>query len=424
MRRPKLRRIHFQRESLTFALANILAHKFRSLLTVAGIIVGIVTVILVASVLTGVRANIVRLFQEFGPDNIFAFHLDGDPANPRARPEELTRKPLRVEFAGEIARACRSVKDASAQIIVPGVVDGRAITARFRSLENENIQIQGNSWNFSQVTTAELKSGRTFTYEEERRRERVCILGANVADSLFPLEDPIGCSIVVDRAIYRVIGVFEKRKGSFFGENRQDSVVMIPVSTAKARYPAVETIVLYIQALPGGREAALVEIEGVLRRLRGLKSDQATDFVLSTADSIVEQFDRVTALVRTGTLAISGLGLLVGGVGVMNIMLMSVTQRTREIGVRKAIGARRRDITRQFLLEAALLTTIGGALGVCLASGLGFAISLLLPDLPAVPPAWAVASGLGVSTLVGLVFGVWPAAKAARLDPVESLRHE
>jgi putative ABC transport system permease protein len=158
--------------------------------------------------------------------------------------------------------------------------------------------------------------------------------------------------------------------------------------------------------------------------LRGLSADQETNFTLSTSDSIIAQLDRVTLLVRAGTMAISGLGLLVGGVGVMNIMLMSVTQRTREIGVRKAIGARRKDIVWQFLLEAALLTTIGGILGVLLASLLGLVLALLVPNLPAVPPAWAVIAGLGVSTAVGMIFGIWPAVKAARLDPVESLRYE
>jgi putative ABC transport system permease protein len=145
---------------------------------------------------------------------------------------------------------------------------------------------------------------------------------------------------------------------------------------------------------------------------------------LSTSDSIIQQIDRVTALIRIGTLSISGLGLLVGGVGVMNIMLMSVTQRTREIGVRKALGARRRDIVWQFLLEAALLTTIGGVLGVSLASLLGLGLAYFVPNLPAIPPLWAILSGLGVSTLVGIISGVWPAMRASRLDPVQSLRYE
>jgi putative ABC transport system permease protein len=229
---------------------------------------------------------------------------------------------------------------------------------------------------------------------------------------------------VLDGALYRVLGVFEKRKGGFIGENRQDNVVMIPVSIIRLRYPEAETIVLYCQAAPGLRDQALFEVEAELRRLRGLKSEQKSDFLLSTADSIIQQFDRVTAMIRAGTMAISGLGLLVGGVGVMNIMLMSVTQRTREIGVRKAVGARRRDIIWQFLLEASFLTTIGGVLGVSAAAILGLILGYFVPNLPAVPPAWAVFSGLGVSTLIGILFGVWPAVKAARLDPVESLRYE
>jgi putative ABC transport system permease protein len=395
--KPERTLIHFNRENLSFALANILAHRFRSLLTVLGIIVGIVTVVLVASVLVGVRRNIVLLFQEFGPNNIFAYHLNGDPGSPTTDPDELTRKPLKPEFAPKLVKACSSLADAAVQIYVPNVIAGRALTARNRNLENENIQVQGATWNFAQVTNAELQAGRVYTAEEEHRRAKVCLLGANVKESLFPGKDAVGQSIVMDGAVYLVLGVFEKRKGGFFGENRQENVVMIPLKTIQ---------------------------ENELRKLRGLSSKDKTDFTLSTSDSIIQQLDRVTALIQTGTLAISGLGLLVGGVGVMNIMLMSVTQRTREIGVRKAIGARRKDIVWQFLLEAALLTTIGGVLGVSVAGLLGLILAYFVPNLPAIPPAWAVFSALGVSMLVGIVFGLWPAVKAAALDPVESLRYE
>lgn len=405
-------------------MANIMAHRFRSLLTVLGIIVGIVTVVLVASVLVGVRRNIALLFQGFGPNNIFAYHLNGDPGSPTIRPEEITRKPLKAEFARRLAEACPSLKDAAAQILVPNLANGRALTARYKDLENENIQVQGATWNFSQVTNAELQSGRVYTPEEEQRRAKVCVLGANISASLFPGGNAVGRSIVMDGAVYRVLGVFEKRKGGFFGENRQDNVVMIPLKTIQMRYPNADTVVLYCQARPGLRDAALYEVEAELRRLRGLKSGDETNFTLSTSDSIIQQINRITGLIQTGTLAISGLGLLVGGVGVMNIMLMSVTQRTREIGVRRAVGARRRDIIWQFLLEAALLTTIGGALGVSMAGLLGLILAYFVPNLPAIPPAWAVFSGLGVSTGVGIVFGLWPAVKAARLDPVESLRYE
>ena len=419
-----MRQLQFNREILNFSLSNILDHKFRSMLTVLGIIVGIVTVVLVASILVGVQRNIALLFQEFGPDNIFAFHLNGDPGGSQIKPEEISRKPLKPEYASMLVDACPSLKDAAAQILVPDVINKRAMTAKFRNLENEKIQLQGATWSYAQVTNAELQSGRAYTSEEERRRKRVCLLGANIAESLFPGMDPIGQQISVDGAIYQVLGVFEKRKGGFLGENRQDNVVMIPLKIIRSRYPNAESVVLYCQAKPGLREMAFEEVEAELRRLRGLKAGAESDFTLSTADSIIQQLDRVTSLIQLSTLAISGLGLLVGGVGVMNIMLMSVTQRTREIGVRKAVGARRRDIVWQFLLEAALLTTIGGVLGVALAFSLGWILSILVPNLPAIPPLWAVSSGLGVSTLVGIIFGVWPALKAARLDPVESLRYE
>ena len=419
-----MRQIHFNRENFSFALSNILEHKFRSLLTILGIIVGIVTVVLVASVLVGVRNNIALLFQEFGPDSIFAFHLNGDPGGTDIKPEERSRKPLRAEFAEKILSRCPSVKDAAAQIYVPNLVKNRPLTAKYGSQENENIQLQGTTWNFAQVTSAELQAGRMYTREEEQRFSKVCVLGANIASSLFPSSDAVGKRIVMDGALYVVLGVFEKRKGGFVGENRQDNVVMVPLKTIQRRYPEADTVILYCQAVAGQRDAALFEIESVLRNLRGVKPGAESDFNLSTADSIIEQLDRITGMIRTGTLAISGLGLLVGGIGVMNIMLMSVTQRTREIGIRKAIGARRRDIVLQFLLEAAFLTTTGGVLGVALAVILGLALGYFVPNLPAVPPLWAVASGLGVSTLVGLLFGVWPAAKAARLDPVESLRYE
>jgi putative ABC transport system permease protein len=422
--RTRMRQVYFNRENLSFALANVTAHRFRSLLAVLGIIVGIVTVVLVASILVGVRRNLALLFQEFGPNNIFAYHFNGDPGNPTIRPEEVSRKPLEARFAAKLLERCPSLQDAAAQALVPNLVDGRALTAKHRGLENENIQVQGATWNFAQVANAELQAGRVYTQEEEHRRAKVCLLGANISTSLFPAGDAVGQSIVMDGAIYRVLGVFEKRKGGFLGENRQDNVVMVPLRTIQSRYPNADTVVLYCQARPGLRDTAFLEVESELRRLRGLSAERESNFTLSTSDSIIRQLDRITMLVQTGTIAISGLGLLVGGVGIMNIMLMSVTQRTREIGVRKAIGAKRRDIIWQFLFEAALLTTIGGVLGVSLAAFLGLILALLVPNLPAIPPAWAVLSGLGVSTTVGIVFGLWPAVKAARLDPVESLRYE
>ena len=415
----------FHREALDTSLGNILSHKFRSLLTILGIIIGIVTVVLVASVLVGVRENIILLFQGLGTDNIFAYHLNRDPGSTRLQPEEITLRPLKPEFAQALLSACSSLKDTAVQLYVPNIVAGRAQTARYRDIENENIQVQGTTWNYAQVTSADLRSGRSFSPQEERRRAKVCLLGSNIAESLFPSADPIGKQVEMGGAIYTVLGVFEKHEGGgFTGENRRNNVFVIPLKTARLRYPTADNVILYCQAKPGMRDIALEEIESELRRLRGLKSEDESDFFLNTSDSIIQQINQITALIQIGTFIISGLGLLVGGIGVMNIMLMSVTQRTREIGIRKAVGARKRDIVSQFLLEAAFLTTIGGLGGVTLAGFLGLILAYFIEGLPAVPPAWAILAGVGVSTMVGLVFGVWPALKAARLDPIESLRYE
>jgi putative ABC transport system permease protein len=421
-----MKRKPFNRDALDSSLANILAHKFRSLLTILGIIIGIVTVVMVASILVGVRKNITVLFQGLGTDNIFAYHLNRDPgSSTRLQPEEMTRKPLKPEFAAALLGACPSLKDTAVEMYVPNIAAGRALTARYRNMENENIQVQGTTWNYAQVTSTEMKSGRPFSFEEEQRRAKVCLLGANIAESLFPSTDPIGKQVEMGGALYRVLGVFKKHEGGgFTGENRRNNVFVIPLRTARLRYQDSDTIIIYCQAKPGMRDQALGEVESELRRLRGLKSGDAPDFFLNTSDSIIQQINQITAMFQIGTFIISGLGLLVGGIGVMNIMLMSVTQRTREIGIRKAVGARKKDIIAQFLLEAAVLTSIGGLCGVAMAGFLGLIVAYFIEGLPAIPPVWAVFSGLAVSTLVGLIFGVWPAVKASRLDPIESLRYE
>jgi putative ABC transport system permease protein len=250
------------------------------------------------------------------------------------------------------------------------------------------------------------------------------MIGASVAEALFPDGRGVGKTFMMDGAEYTVIGVYAKAKGGFFGENGMDNSVDMPLHTASTRYPQVDRFMLTAKSRTGQREEAFQEVEGAMRRIRRLSTAAEDDFAISTPDQIIQQFDRITGLIGLVAIAISGLGLLVGGIGVMNIMLMSVTERTREIGVRKALGARRRDIIAQFLVEATTLTGLGGVLGILIAVAITMVLGALVPALPSKVPAWALIAGFSTSVAVGVFFGVWPAVKAARLDPVEALRYE
>ncbi|MGC8791814.1 MAG: ABC transporter permease [Bryobacteraceae bacterium] len=411
-------------ESLSMALGAVWTHRFRSALTVLGIVIGITTVVTVASLLTGLRQGIVMLFQEQGPDNIFIYKTSGDPQESLPSPKEQRRKPIRPEYAEILRRLCPSVEDVSVTLYVPPVFRGRPLTARVPGYETDSLYLTGVSANYFSITPREIAVGRAFTREEEHRGARVALLGADTATVLFPAGDAVGRKLIVDGAEFEVVGVFAKAKGGFFGRNRQDQEIIIPFETARMRYPMLDRILITAKARPGMRQAAYEEVEGILRKIRRTPPGEENDFAISTPDLIVQQLDRMTRLIILATVAISGLGLLVGGIGVMNIMLVSVTERTREIGVRKAIGARRRDIVAQFLLEAVALTGSGGVIGLGLAMLVTLVLGRLLPALPSAVPLWAVAAGLGVSLLVGLFFGVWPAMKAARLDPVVALRYE
>ena len=411
-------------ENLGMALGAVWSHRFRSALTILGIVIGITTVVTVASLLTGLRQGVVTLFQELGPDSIFVYKTSGDPRGSFPSPKEQRRKPILPEYAPILKRLCPSVEDVSVTLYVPPVIGGRPLTARVPGFETDSLYLTGVTANQFSMTPREMAAGRVFTPEEEQRAARVALLGADVAQVLFPAGNAVGSKILVDGAEFEVLGVFAKAKGGFFGQNRQDQEILIPFTTARLRYPQQDQIMLTAKARPGLRQAAFEEVEGILRRIRRTPPGEPNDFAISTPDLIVQQFDRMTRLIVLATLAISGLGLLVGGIGVMNIMLVSVTERTREIGVRKAIGARRQDIVAQFLLEAVALTGSGGVVGLGLALAVTMLLGQLLPALPSQVPLWALGAGFGMSVMVGLFFGVWPALKAARLDPVVALRYE
>jgi putative ABC transport system permease protein len=413
------------RETLKMALDSVRSHKFRSILTVLGIVIGVMTAICIASLLTGVRQNIVAMIEEYGTNNIYAFHLSTGPRTGEDRSERL-RKPLTVADAETIKAQAPAVDDVS--WVAPNVGYGGGPFDDNITYQGRNYRwgdTQGVSPNYGDITNIVVKDGRFITESDDQQRANVMVIGVNAAEALFPGQDQIaGAQVRMGGYNFEIIGVLEKRKAGFFGENEEDNAVLIPFRTAQKIAPARGYLTIVIRGKSGQVQEALTQSEEILRRRRQVKFGDPNNFDIKTADKFIEQFDSITAMIGLIAIAISSLGLLVGGIGVMNIMLVSVTERTKEIGVRKALGARRKDIVRQFLFEAMMLTFLGGMLGVLLAAGASQILMLLIPSLPASIPTWAVVTGLTVSIGVGLIFGVWPARKASRLDPIECLRYE
>ncbi len=411
------------KENIQVALSSVWCHRFRSLLTILGIVIGITTVVTVSSLLTGVRTGIVTFFEEFGPDNIFLNRVSGDPNSP-GRLSERKRRQIRPEYAEAIERLAPSVKRTAVQLYIPSLVGTQPITARVPGYESDNVSVVGHSASSFEVQPRELADGRLYTVDEAARGDKVALIGSSLAEALFPGGSAVGQTMMVSGAEFRILGVFAPAKGGFFGENGFDHQITIPLRTARLRYPQADRYIIVSQARTGRRDDAVEEMRAVLRRLRRVPRGADDDFSLSTADQIIDRLDSITGMVLMVSIALSGLGLLVGGIGVMNIMLVSVTERTREIGIRKAIGARKLDIVFQFLMEAVSLTGLGGALGIVISVAVTLLVGTLVPSLPTEVPVWAVVTGFGVSVAIGVVFGVWPAARAAQLDPVVALHYE
>jgi putative ABC transport system permease protein len=412
-------------ETVVMALDSVRGHKFRSFLTVLGIVIGVMTAIVIASILTGLRQSIVAIIEDYGTNNIYAFHLSTGPRTGEDR-SERTRKPLTVDDA-EAIQAQASAVDEVAQVAPNVGYSGGPFDDNI-TYQGHNYRwgnTQGVSSNYADVCNITLKEGRFISDLDDQQRGNVMVIGVNAADALFPGQNQItGTKVRMGGLNFEIVGVLEKRKAGFFGENEEDNAVFIPFRTAQKVAPARGYMLLVIRGRSGQVTEALTQAEEILRRRRNVKFGDPNNFDIKTADKFIEQFDSITAMVGLIAIAISSLGLLVGGIGVMNIMLVSVTERTKEIGVRKALGARRKDIVRQFLFEAMTLTFLGGILGVVLAVGISRIVMFFIPSLPASVPSWAVVTGLTVSIGVGLIFGVWPARKASRLDPIECLRYE
>lgn len=413
-------------EVLRMALDSIRSNKFRSFLTILGIVVGVMTAIVVASILTGLRQSIVAMIEEYGTNNIYAFHLStGFGPDDRS---ERSRKPLTEEDAEAIMNQSSAVEDIA--LVAPGIGNFGAATfddnVTYEGRNYRRANVDGVSPNYDKISNLVVREGRFITDADNQQRRNVLVIGVNTADALFPNKEGeiVGKIVRMNGTTWEIIGVMEKRKAGFFGENEEDSKIFLPYRTARKVAPQRQYLLQIIKAKSDQVQTALLDAEAILRQRREVKYGEPNNFDIKTADNFIEQFDSVIGGVGLAAIAISCLGLLVGGIGVMNIMLVSVTERTKEIGIRKAIGATKGSIVLQFLLEAMALTFLGGIIGVTLAVGISQLVMLLIPSLPASIPMWAVILGLTVSISVGLIFGVLPARKAANLDPIECLRYE
>jgi len=411
-------------EVLKMAYDSILSHKFRSVLTILGIVVGIVTAIVVASILTGMRQSIVSIVEDYGTNNIYAFHLSMGGANNR---DERNRKPLTDADAGALFAQSSSIEDIA--LVNPGIGNFGPSFDDNMKYEGRNYRwanVDGVSTNYDRISNLTIREGRWLTEADNQQRRNVVVIGVDAREALFPNPDdsPIGKVVRMNGDTWEIVGVIEKRKAGFFGENEEDRKVFMPYRTSRKVAPLRDFLLLIIEGKGGKLSDAVAEIEAVLRQRREVKFGDKNDFDLKTADSFIEQFDGIIGGVGAAAIAISCLGLLVGGIGVMNIMLVSVTERTKEIGIRKAIGATRSAIVFQFLAEAMTLTFFGGVIGILLAVGISNLLMILIPTIPAKVEAWMIITSALVSVGIGLIFGVLPARKAAKLDPIECLRYE
>jgi len=419
-------RIHLG-ENARMAFTTLRENKLRSFLTVIGVVIGITALISVASILVGLDADIRGYLDDFGTNTLFIFKFDPGIRHTRLTSEERMRKSLTLDDGQAIVEFCPSVRRVSVEAF-PRINfgGGRRVppSARYKGNEVFNLNYTGGFPDYEFVLNASIRNGRFFTAAENLHRVDVAVIGHDLVEGLFPGEDPIGKSILVSGVSYQVVGVLEKRKGQFFRDDRTDKYFLVPYFTYRKHHPNDDEHFIAAEAFPGRMAAAEDEIRGLLRRRRNVPFNKPDNFGISSSQQIATQFRQITGSLALLISVISSIGLLVGGVGVMNIMLMSVTQRTREIGVRKAIGARRSDVIWQFLTEAMTLTGAGGVIGVLLGVGVSLLINAFVPRLPSSVPLWAVILGVVVSMAVGLFFGMYPAVKAARLDPVDALRYE
>ncbi|BDC51924.1 ABC transporter substrate-binding protein [Bryobacterales bacterium F-183] len=405
---------------IQLALATLWENKLRSFLTVLGVIIGTGTIIGVGSILTGFDGAVTGVLRSFGTDTLIVFKFQVGPRFGDLTAEERQRKPLSYENAMALKDRATTLERISPYLMAPW--NGQINKVRYKGNDMLQVQMGGTDESYALGGQAEMQTGRFFTDAESYHRSPVVVIGEDVYKALFSTEEAIGKNIDVNGHQFTVVGVMKRPSNSFPGS--QDKRVLLPYFTMKKLFPSAKENMLILVAKQGQFLAAQDEVRAILRQERRVPLSKPDNFSISTSEQMVEDFRKITSLTAIVMVVLSSIGLLVGGIGVMNIMLVSVTERTREIGTRKAIGARRRDIVMQFLTEAVVLTGLGGIAGMTVGWTISMIVRILMPDLPTVVPAWAAILGVAVSVGVGLFFGIWPANKAARLDPVDALRYE
>jgi putative ABC transport system permease protein len=405
------------RESIMIALEAVVTHKLRSLLTILGIVIGIVSVVGMVSLVQGLNTSMASQLQSLGSNVIYVTKNAPGVGIGRRSLEERTRPPITYEDAKLVKEKVKTAKAVSAENYFFG-----ATRVRYRNTEASNPPIVGVMSDYPEVREVSLAKGRFITDGDDLHALKVCVLGAKPAGALFGGEEPIGKNITIEGRTFKVIGVLEEQ-GKFLGNDRDD-IIMLPYRTYAYLHPEEEELLLVVKPKSADIiSTCMDEITIFLRLHRGVPPEAPNNFHLSTQDSLNDIYRQITNGIYMAMIVISSIGLVVGGVGVMNIMLVSVKERTREIGLRKAIGARKIDIMWQFLIEAMTLTGLGGLVGI----GLGILVSILVDTVSPLPSevslTWIMIA-MSVSVSVGLFFGIYPASKAASLDPIEALRWE
>lgn len=410
-------------ENLRMALDTLRTNKLRSFLTIIGVVVGVITVMVISSIISGIGMAVETQVKAFGTRSIFIHKREiGIQIGRRSREERM-----RPDLTLEDALALRSLSEVETSVpflnVSSGFFGNRTIVSA-SGKQTQNIQLSGTLPEIEKAGTEILIEGRWFTQSESDARRDVCLIGDTVKDTFFPYKSPIGETLDINGREFLIIGHLQKKEqllGGGGGNNDESNTIFLPFHAALRIKPNADDIFILAISRPGRLQEARDQVEDLLRIRRQVEYGKKNNFSTATADSIIDQFKSITAGVALAMIVISSIGLMIGGIGVMNIMLVSVTERTREIGIRKAVGAKRSDILLQFLIEAGTLTGFGGLVGLVIGWGLTLLISLVFPSYV---PWWAPVAGFFASVGIGLIFGIWPAWKAARLDPIESLRYE